>query len=417
MRKAALSITLLACASGAYGRGSDTPSAPPPLYRKKPPEPAIDPTTAVIPPTVTPSVSTPFVPSEHESAKPTFPASDVKPPLPSDTTTKPFTTEQTVTDHVPPPEPITDTTPPPPLLTVAPPSSPLPTKPAKHVVATKAPPAIAAPKVIYALRIGDAILWEFVLQKNKTGWATQWLRPTLFDFDGASFEHIEGTPLAREGSVVSLGEDQLQLSFPDPKPGAVPDIFYLKNVGTSAVTLEYIGTGFEPFNMVRLPRPAPLHWGAGKAYSLARTRTTNAALTALYTADIADRAQGEKADWATIASNDKARRAQVQALLNTDALSSGEDYMHAAYIFQHGDNAEDHLKAHLLATVAIARGTSAATLIAAASLDRYLLESGRSQIFGTQHDMNGGVRRVATPYDKSFVPDALRAAMHVPPGD
>lgn len=141
---------------------------------------------------------------------------------------------------------------------------------------------------------------------------------------------------------------------------------------------------------------------------------TNAEMTAIFDADQADRADAMKIDWSMVGPRDQARAARTKALLDSGALESGEDFYHAAFVFQHGRTPEDHLLAHVLAIVAVARGRSDATWIAAATLDRYLQDIGQKQIYGTQFGWRQGAPVTQDPYDRTLVSDALRKATGVP---
>jgi len=127
---------------------------------------------------------------------------------------------------------------------------------------------------------------------------------------------------------------------------------------------------------------------------------------------------------ARIASEDAARRARTRQLLDSGQLRTGDDFSEAAFVFQHGDKPTDFLLAHTLAVVAVAKGRSDASWIAAATLDRYLQTIGQPQIYGTQYKANWPVTAgkpdmskaapTQEPYDRILVPDALRQALHVP---
>jgi hypothetical protein len=143
---------------------------------------------------------------------------------------------------------------------------------------------------------------------------------------------------------------------------------------------------------------------------------TNAEMTAIFDADQADRQGGGAAiDWSLVGPRDQARQARTLALLNAGALRSGDDYWHAAFVFQHGAQPNNYLLAHTLAVIAAARGRPDATWIAAATLDRYLQNIGRPQIYGTQFRSRPGQPTNQLPYDRTLVSDALREALGVPP--
>jgi len=105
---------------------------------------------------------------------------------------------------------------------------------------------------------------------------------------------------------------------------------------------------------------------------------TNVEMTAIFNADQADRSS-LAVDWSIVRPRDEARAARTKALLDEGLLASGDDYYHAAFVFQHGAQPNDYLLAHALAMVAVARGRRDATWIAAATLDRYLQRIGQQQ--------------------------------------
>jgi hypothetical protein len=131
---------------------------------------------------------------------------------------------------------------------------------------------------------------------------------------------------------------------------------------------------------------------------------------------------------------DAMRRAEAKNLLATGELKTAQDFHDAAFIFQHGDEANDYLLAHIVAIEAIVKGDSSSKWIAAATLDRYLQAIGQRQVFGTQYlsksflyvvqhkndpdalNKPEAQQKGATqdPYDRDLVPDALRGDFCVP---
>lgn len=119
-----------------------------------------------------------------------------------------------------------------------------------------------------------------------------------------------------------------------------------------------------------------------------------------------------------------ARQATLRAMLAAGEIKTGDDFLYAAYIFQHGDKPDDFLFAHILAMEAIARGTTAAKFIAAATLDRYLQFTKQPQIFGTQYISDPNVPltssspfptgRTQEPYNQDFLSDWMRTDFCVP---
>lgn len=140
-------------------------------------------------------------------------------------------------------------------------------------------------------------------------------------------------------------------------------------------------------------------------------------------------------DWEKeVPKRDEARREQARTLLARPGRS-GEEYYCAAFLFQHGQKADDYLFAHVLATEAIALGYSRARWISVATLDRYLQQIGQKQVFGTQyqgenfayylehqHDPDIGEKykklsnqQTLEPYASQIVPDTIRTEFCVPP--
>jgi hypothetical protein len=111
---------------------------------------------------------------------------------------------------------------------------------------------------------------------------------------------------------------------------------------------------------------------------------------------------------------DAERRVRVRHLLDTGNVRTGYDYWVAAMIFHHGSTPDDYLLAHVLACIGIVKGDINSRWLAAAALDRYLLETKRKQIYGTQFDGTPGAA-VPDDYDKSLLNDNLRAALCVIP--
>lgn len=135
----------------------------------------------------------------------------------------------------------------------------------------------------------------------------------------------------------------------------------------------------------------------------------------LYLADQGDRGgvpgrQAASPD--LMSSNDAKRRKRANQLLDSGALKSASDFHDAAFIFQHGDKADDYLLAHVLAMVAVSKGDPRGRWIAAATLDRYLQFIGRPQVFGTQYLTRGYVeylRKAAAAESAQKAPELSQA--------
>ncbi len=173
---------------------------------------------------------------------------------------------------------------------------------------------------------------------------------------------------------------------------------------------------FEPilFSRARTGEAVGLDWSAQFDWPLEERWPDNADVARLFSDDQAIRQKGYKIDWSVARIEDAKRRDSVQKLLDEGKLRSGTDFYHAAFIFQHGQEANDFLKAHALAVVAAARGRRDAAWIAAATLDRYLQNIGQKQIYGTQYRLPSNEPVTQEPYDRTLLSDALRRASAVP---
>jgi hypothetical protein len=147
----------------------------------------------------------------------------------------------------------------------------------------------------------------------------------------------------------------------------------------------------------------------------------NEEMTQLFTADQAIRKgfSVEKLSdpdfMAEMIAGDEERRQKTRALIEDGQLVTANDFYHAAFVFQHGGDANAYLMAHTLAMVAMAKGHPNAAWISAASLDRYLQRIGKDQIFGTQYSTFEDGTAKMSPYNKALIPDSLRELLGVPP--
>lgn len=205
-----------------------------------------------------------------------------------------------------------------------------------------------------------------------------------------------GAPAPRREYVVRLIDaDRLEFRF-DGGPNVPPLTLYRAFAPTTVIT----------------------DWGGDRIYGQVAdvSGPANSELKALFDADQADRSGGPDIDWSQVAPRDRERRAATRAMLDAGQVRTADDYYHAAFIFQHGDQADDYLLAHALAVTAVAKGRADAAWIAAATLDRYLQNIGRPQIYGTQFQIPADDGPVTQgDYARDLIPDAARVAAGVPP--
>ena len=143
----------------------------------------------------------------------------------------------------------------------------------------------------------------------------------------------------------------------------------------------------------------------------------NEDLRNLYLEDQADRS----ADMAPqeLAMRDTARRARVEELVDEGVVQGADDHYHAAVIVQRGGTPEHSWRAHVLARAAADLGVHGAPQwyqargLAAAAYDRWLVQQGKPQRYGTQYQAREG-RWELYQVDPSITDDD-RAAWGVPP--
>jgi hypothetical protein len=136
------------------------------------------------------------------------------------------------------------------------------------------------------------------------------------------------------------------------------------------------------------PRPLFTFLSVWAQAPTAQTPKDNQELKRLCDEDQSDRTppEGKPINWAIVGPRDKARLKRVKELYTQNLLQTANDYDCAATVLLHGDVAEDFLLAHEFWVVAISKGKNDQDTLslAAASEDRFLMNIGRPQRFGTQ---------------------------------
>jgi len=283
-----------------------------------------------------------------------------------------------------------------------------------------APTMAADPAGIWAFRIGNMTLFKIALRHRGPDWSATWFRSSDLDVDADGKLKTGGPIIKRAATEARANPDgTVEVSFDDPRPGATPDVFRIRLIDTRRAEAYYNGGRMGAILLARATVKTRIDaFGRPRRFTYAapdRDWPTNAEMIALFAADQADR-NVPHIDWATVGPRDQERRARTQQLIDAGALHSGDDFLHAAFVFQHGSGPDDFLKAHILATVAVARGNRGAIWIASATLDRYLQSIGQPQATGTQFSSRNG-KWTQDPYNRTLISDALRQALNVPPLD
>lgn len=148
----------------------------------------------------------------------------------------------------------------------------------------------------------------------------------------------------------------------------------------------------------------------------AQINKDNAELKRLCDEDQSDRTlpEGKPINWAVVGPRDKARLKRLKELYAQNLLRTANDYYCAATVLLHGDAPEDSLLAHEFWVAAIIKGKNDqdTRVMAATAEDRYLMNIGRPQRFGTQvRSVNNGPIQLH-PIDPG-VTDELRRVMGI----
>jgi len=143
----------------------------------------------------------------------------------------------------------------------------------------------------------------------------------------------------------------------------------------------------------------------------------NKILARIFEMDQADREAGsEGIDWNAVNARDTERRTKTLELLRGGKIRTSEDFLHAAYIFQHGKSIEDFRLALSLAWVAATMNPNNedAKWLTASAWDRLLMNQGQPQWYGTQYQRFGDGDWMLHEVQEDAVSDEQRNALNVP---
>lgn len=143
---------------------------------------------------------------------------------------------------------------------------------------------------------------------------------------------------------------------------------------------------------------------------------SNSELLGLYQADRQERVSHPRhgtPEYRAMRERDRQRRERAAELVREAVLVTGEDFYHAAWLFQHGDTPEDAWNAHRLAHRSAELGHRPARWLAAAAYDRWRMYQGQPQKYGTQYVTDGTRERLWDVEPETT--DEERAQWDVPP--
>lgn len=166
------------------------------------------------------------------------------------------------------------------------------------------------------------------------------------------------------------------------------------------------------------PDLAPLRAGAEAATldALLRRAESNrgsaecndSELNAIQIADQEDRSEGPnptgaQKNFESVRERDAARRARVAGLVREGRVHTKADWFAAAIVYQHGASLDDFERARTYAYESAKLGNRDGFWLTAAAWDRWLLNAGYPQRFGTQYTCKP--KCVLKPYDPSVTDD------------
>lgn len=107
----------------------------------------------------------------------------------------------------------------------------------------------------WALQFEGTTIFRFDVEQAGDSWKGTWWRPRTFGIgpQGDTFYQVSGPPVeVPSGEGKTIGE-WTELSFPDNRPGAVPDVFRFRMLGEDRAEALYVGTGLPAFVLIRVP--------------------------------------------------------------------------------------------------------------------------------------------------------------------
>ena len=275
----------------------------------------------------------------------------------------------------------------------------------------------------WVMRLGDRNMFVLTLAAENTTVHGTWDGPAKYTMNNGAFSNMHGG-VRRDGVVETrFSGGVLHLTVQNANDAKDEDAYAMALVGNHAT----LTTDDLPADAVVAPMifarsvagaMVATDWEPNRLYTAVDSDVACTEMKAIYTEDqrvrMAPHSDWKSIDWKTMAKTDAGRREKTRKLLAAGALHTAEDYEEAAFVFQHGDTAEDYLLAHTLAMVAVSKGDATAIWIASATLDRYLEKIGQKQIFGTQFSSDAQHGWTQEPYDRDLISDAIRQQLTVP---
>lgn len=110
----------------------------------------------------------------------------------------------------------------------------------------------------WAFRIDDATIFTFAISQDEDGdWQGSWTRPASFHSNGVVFAELTGSEQLDAMAALEFA-GLIELSFEDPRPGAVPDIFRFRHIAENRAELTYVGTDLPAYPLIRVVPGSPI---------------------------------------------------------------------------------------------------------------------------------------------------------------
>jgi hypothetical protein len=144
-------------------------------------------------------------------------------------------------------------------------------------------------------------------------------------------------------------------------------------------------------------------------------------LSTMFDEDQADRVnlRMKKIDWATLLDKDEKRRLETKRMLAMGQVRTAHDFYCAALVFHHGQTGDDYRLATSMAWIAMTMepANKDYAYLTASSWDRFMMEQGKSQWYGTKclHKPGQRGKDELYPVDESAASDADRARFDLKP--
>lgn len=120
---------------------------------------------------------------------------------------------------------------------------------------------------VWNMRIAGTTIFRFEIEEEEDEWRGTWHKPASFRTNGDAFSRLSGGVESQESMTGIEFLGNIELSFDDPRPGAVPDIFRFELVDEDNATMTYVGTDLAPYSLMRAEEGSEIgDWNPDRVY-------------------------------------------------------------------------------------------------------------------------------------------------------